>query len=106
MAVITLGTDPFRLDAQRALYTLISIFVGAKAYEFMLNHVNKLAVMIITEQGDMITDAVTKELPRGVTKWGASGGYTGDEKTVLFCVIINAWLLSHAPISRARLVRP
>lgn len=80
----------YMFSAQLALYTLISIFVGAKAYEFMLTHVNKLAVMIITDHGEVITEAVTQELPRGVTKWDAHGGYTGDQKTVVYCVIISA----------------
>ena len=80
----------YLFNAELALYTLISIFVGAKAYEFMLNHINKLAVMIITDHGEEISEAVTKDLPRGVTKWQASGGFTGDAKTVVYCVIISA----------------
>ena len=79
----------YMFSAELALYTLISIFVSSKAYEIMLNHVNKLGVMIITDQGEAITEAVIKELPRGVTKWSANGGYTGDQKTVVYCVIIS-----------------
>ncbi len=90
MNAVVVIVSAYMFSAQLALYTLISIFVGAKAYEFMLTHVNKLAVMIITDHGEVITEAVTQELPRGVTKWDAHGGYTGDQKTVVYCVIISA----------------
>lgn len=80
----------YMFNTELALYTLISIFVSAKSYEFVLNHVNKLAVTIVTDLGEEIVAAITQELPRGVTTWPASGGYTGASKHVVFCVIISA----------------
>lgn len=75
-----------------ALYTVISIFVGMKTYEVILNHVDRVSVLIVTEKGEEVCEAVTSLMHRGITTWNASGGFTHKEKTALFCVIMNGEL--------------
>ncbi len=65
-------------------YCFISNFIGnyimkgAKtAYKFT----------VITTHPDEITSEITHILKHGATKVSAVGGYTGDEKTVLICVV-------------------
>ena len=80
----------FIFNSEIALYTLISIFVSMKTYEAVLNHVDRLSVLIITEKGKEVCEVINDKLHRGSTVWNASGGYTHKEKTVLFCVLVKA----------------
>lgn len=79
----------FIFGAEIALYTIVSIFVGMKTYEVILNHVNRISVLIITEKGQDVCEAVTSHMHRGVTTWNANGGFTHKEKTVLYCVLMK-----------------
>ena len=45
------------------------------------------AVMIVTNAPDEINVAVTERLGRGVTLLYGEGGYTGEEKKVLYSVV-------------------
>jgi uncharacterized membrane-anchored protein YitT (DUF2179 family) len=79
-------------EVQTAMYTLISIFTGAKTYEALLNHVDRISVIVVTEKGEEVAQAITQAMLRGVTMWNASGAYTHQEKQVLLCVIVNVQL--------------
>lgn len=82
----------FIYGSEIALYTIISIFVGMKTYEIILNHVNRITLLIITDKGEEINTAITTQMHRGTTMWDAHGGYTHNEKTVLFCVLMQGEL--------------
>lgn len=45
------------------------------------------AVMIVTNEHDEITSALNDRLGRGVTLLHGQGGYTGEPKEVLYCVV-------------------
>jgi uncharacterized membrane-anchored protein YitT (DUF2179 family) len=90
----------FMFDAQTALFTLISIYVAAKAWETILTHVNKASVVIVTDRGDRITQSITDTMQRGVTMWKASGGFTKEDKQVLMCVLVNAQIVQLTSIVR------
>lgn len=47
----------------------------------------KTAVTIISNQPDLIREAITKNMTRGVTVLEGRGGYTGKNKEVLYVVI-------------------
>ena len=82
----------FIFGSEIALYTIISIFVGMKTYEVILNHVDRVSVLIITDKGEEVSRTVTSHMYRGVTTWNANGGFTHNEKTVLFCVLVKGEL--------------
>lgn len=90
--VIIVIISAFIFDSEIALYTIISMFTTMKAYEIILNHVNRVSVLIITEKGDEVSHGINLDLQRGTTMWHASGGYTHKDKTVLFCVIVEGQL--------------
>lgn len=79
----------YLFDLETAMYTLVSIFVGAKTYDVLLNHMGRITVMIITDKGDKMAEQIIRSMRRGVTKWEASGAYTNSGKQVLMCVIVN-----------------
>ena len=43
--------------------------------------------MIMSEQSDAIRTRITGELGRGVTVFKGSGGMSGAERTILYCVV-------------------
>lgn len=87
MIVIVSG---FIFDSEIALYTIVSMFASMKTYEVILNHVNRVSVLIITNKGEEVNQKINTGLHRGTTMWDANGGYTHEGKTVLLCVIVKA----------------
>ena len=89
MIVIISG---FIFDSEIALFTIISMFASMKTYEVVLNHVDRISVLVITDKGEEVNHAINIDLHRGTTMWDANGGYTHDDKTVLLCVIVQGQL--------------
>lgn len=87
--VIIVIASGFIFDSEIALYTIISMFATMKTYEVILNHVNRVSVLIITDKGEEVNQEINMGLHRGTTMWNANGGYTHDGKTVLLCVLVR-----------------
>lgn len=79
----------FIFDSEIALYTIISFYSSMKTYNIILNHVDRMSLLIITDKGEDVSSAITKGLHRGTTMWHGNGGYTHKDKTVLYCVIMK-----------------
>jgi len=79
----------FIYGSEIALFTIIFIFTSMKTYDIILNHVDRISLLIVTDKGNDVSDAITHVLHRGTTLWNGSGGYTHKDKTVLFCVIMK-----------------
>ena len=52
-------------------------------------HVSRTAT-IITNKPEEVTEAVLHQMGRGLTWWKGIGGYTGQERPILFVVISRA----------------
>ncbi|MTI58831.1 MAG: YitT family protein [Firmicutes bacterium] len=75
-------------NAEVALYAAIAIFINSKTIDLVQEGLRfSKAVFIISTNPEAIKDEVMSELDRGVTILNGYGGYTGDEKDVLFCII-------------------
>ena len=82
----------FIFNSEIALYTIISMYASMKMYEIILNNVNRISVLIITNKGEEVSKEINMILHRGTTMWNATGGYTHDDKTVLLCVTVKGEL--------------
>lgn len=72
----------------RAMYSLVAYFIIAKVIDVVIKGLDESnGVMIITESPDEIAAALMARLGRGVTILHGEGGYTGDPKKVLYCVV-------------------
>lgn len=71
-----------------SLYAAIAIFITAKMSDGILEGLkfSKMAY-IISGQSEAIARDIMQELDRGVTALRATGMYSGEEKTVLLCVV-------------------
>ncbi len=71
-----------------AMYSVIAMFVSSRVVNFVLYGTANAAVCyIITICPQAIARAIGEELHRGATLLKAQGAYTGEERSVVLCVI-------------------
>ncbi|ATO51690.1 YitT family protein [Brevibacillus laterosporus] len=88
-ALIVIASSYFG-NPELGMYTIISMYIGARTVDLVLNHIDRITVTIISKKGDEVAEAITKSVVRrGVTIWNASGAYTHQDKQVLMCVIVK-----------------
>ncbi|MBQ2087228.1 MAG: YitT family protein [Selenomonas sp.] len=72
----------------KAMYSLVAYFVISKMIDVVIKGLDEsYAVMIVTNAHEEITSALNDRLGRGVTLLHGAGGYTGESKEVLYCVV-------------------
>jgi uncharacterized membrane-anchored protein YitT (DUF2179 family) len=73
---------------ENALYALVMLYVTGLAAEAVNEGSNILrTIMIITAEPEKVMGVILHEMERGVTVLEARGGYTGEQRTVLYCVV-------------------
>lgn len=74
-----------------ALYGIVVIYVSGLAAE-MISEGGSIfrSAVIITGRASEIADRILTELERGVTLIPGTGGYTGEARPVLYCVVTRA----------------
>ncbi len=78
----------FFFSAEVALYAAITIFINSKTVDLVQEGINyKKAAFIISGESEHIKMNIMEELDRGVTVLKGEGGFTGQEKNVLYCII-------------------
>ncbi|WP_410714731.1 YitT family protein [Brevibacillus sp. SIMBA_040] len=83
-----LGSAGFIFGWDRAMYSLIAYYIAYKMIDLtMVGLEQSRSVYIISEQPDEIGDALAAQLGRGITYLSGEGGYSGEAKKVIFCVI-------------------
>ncbi len=78
----------FIFSSEAAMYSALALFVSIKVVDAILEGIGlaKQAI-IITGSGAAINDRLISELGRGVTRIEGHGGYTGEGREVLLCVV-------------------
>lgn len=72
----------------RAMYSLVAYFIIAKVIDVVIKGLDEAnGIMIVTNDPEEIAAALMARLGRGVTILHGEGGYTGDPKKVLYCVV-------------------
>lgn len=72
----------------KAMYTVLAVFVASKVIDTVLYGVSTSKLCyIISEHSDEIKNEIVKTLHRGVTLIKGKGAYSGLEKQVLLCVV-------------------
>lgn len=76
------------LDYRQIMYTLVSVFTGARMIEFIQKgaYAGK-AVMIFSRKNDEIAERIIHSMNRSVTLMDGKGGYTKQNLDVLYCVV-------------------
>lgn len=85
--VILLATVVYR-NIESALYSVVSIYATSVIMDMMLYGGDKGKIIyIVSDFSKEICNDINNLLGRGVTILSAKGGYTGKEKTMLFCTV-------------------
>lgn len=86
--VIVIAGSIFVIGQEKAMYTLISVYIGAKVLDFVVEGVSeRSAVLIISNKPEEVLRHVTDQMKRGLTILEGRGGFTGNQKDVLYLVI-------------------
>lgn len=76
------------IQAEYALYAFISIYASSKLIDVVMTGLSSdKACYIISARSEAIKRELMSELDRGVTVLHAEGGFSGDERPVLLCVL-------------------
>lgn len=76
------------LDWHIALKSLMTYIVAFKMIDLVIMGLDELkSVTIMTAQPNVLSDAITKELGLGLTVMYGRGGYSGDEREILFVIV-------------------
>jgi uncharacterized membrane-anchored protein YitT (DUF2179 family) len=83
-----LSSAGFIFTWDKAMYSLVAYFIAFKVIDITIEGLDESkAVMIISNNPDEITSALMARLGRGVTILHGAGGYTKENKDVLYAVI-------------------
>jgi uncharacterized membrane-anchored protein YitT (DUF2179 family) len=80
---------------KEALYAMIALYVSGLVAETVLEGgATSRTAMIITAKAEEVSTRVMDELERGITYLEGRGGYTGNSRPVLYCVVNRAEIAS------------
>lgn len=86
-SVVVLASG-FAFGWEKALYGLIVIYMSGLVAEMASEGSSVVrTALVITEKPDEIAAEVMEELERGVTYLYGKGAYTGNDRTILYCVV-------------------
>ncbi|WP_066067439.1 YitT family protein [Neobacillus soli] len=86
--VAVVAGSVFIIGLEKAMYTLLIVYIGAKAIDFIVAGLDeRVAVLIISNSPELVLDGITRKMSRGLTVLDGRGGYTGQNKDVLYLVI-------------------
>lgn len=77
----------FLFGAEKALYTLVALYVSTRVIDAIHTSHEKLTVYIVTNKSEALTEAIHANLVRGITLLPAKGAYTKEDKEMLMMVI-------------------
>ncbi|WP_297281159.1 YitT family protein [uncultured Anaerococcus sp.] len=76
------------IGLERSLYAVLAIIIQAISLDYVIQGLDrKIAVFIISDRYEEITNLLVHEYKRGVTLLHAEGGYTANEKKIVLAII-------------------
>ncbi|MHB8063455.1 MAG: YitT family protein [Ruminiclostridium sp.] len=86
--VFILSSAAIVYSLDRAMYSLIAYFIAFKVIDITIEGLDEAkAAIIISNYADAIAEAITARLGRGVTYLNGAGGFSKEEKKILYSVI-------------------
>ena len=81
-------TAAFFLSIEIALYSILTYFTASKMIDFLIHGLEEYtAVIIVSERSEEIKQSILKDLKRSVTVYKGSGGLSGADQDILYCVV-------------------
>ncbi|MDA8193964.1 MAG: YitT family protein [Thermaerobacter sp.] len=74
-----------------AMYSLIALFIASRAIDLVQEGIAfARAFTIISTESEAISRRILEDIGRGVTRVGGHGQYTGEERPVLYVVVLRS----------------
>ncbi|MET3683399.1 uncharacterized membrane-anchored protein YitT (DUF2179 family) [Alkalibacillus flavidus] len=74
-------------DPEKALYTLVTLYVTTRVIDAIHTRHEKLTAMIVTAKGQEVTKAIHANMVRGITRLPARGAFTDEDREMLMIVV-------------------
>ncbi|MBQ7974304.1 MAG: YitT family protein [Clostridia bacterium] len=75
-------------DIEAGLYGIIALFCSGKLVDSLVYYGDSSRIaLIITSRHKEVTEAIIKNIGRGVTVINAEGGFTGENKKLIMCAV-------------------
>ncbi|NME34963.1 YitT family protein [Fusobacterium sp. FSA-380-WT-3A] len=88
MDFLILSISGFLFGKEIFMYTLVGVFACTKVIDMIQDGFDSSkAITIISDKSLVIKDIIMKEAKRGTTIIKAQGGYRGEEKNMLSCIV-------------------
>lgn len=84
LIIITAG---YLFGAEKALFTLVTLYVSTRVVDAIHTRHEKLTVMIVTKKSEEMKKAIQEKLVRGITIVPAKGAFTNENREMLIIVI-------------------
>ncbi|PIC71900.1 MULTISPECIES: YitT family protein [unclassified Sporosarcina] len=82
------GWAGFVLGPEKAMYSIITYYIASKAIDIVIQGLDETkAVFIISDEYHELKEAIRLRLGRSVTMLHGRGGYTDNEKDVIYVVV-------------------
>lgn len=86
--IFIFGWAGFVLGWEQAMYSILTYYIAAKAIDAVIQGLDETkAVIIVSDEYEDMSDAITERLGRSVTKLHGKGGYNDSEKDVIYVVV-------------------
>lgn len=84
---IIIGAAGLLYGPEKALYTLVALYVSTRVIDAIHTRHEKLTAMIVTKKGDELKKAIHSKLIRGITLLPARGAFSNENKDMVMIVI-------------------
>jgi uncharacterized membrane-anchored protein YitT (DUF2179 family) len=86
--LVIFSASIFALGIESALYSILTYFSASKTINFILHGIEEFTgIIIISNKFAEIRKAIFEQTERGVTVYKGEGGFSSEDKNILFCVI-------------------
>lgn len=73
---------------EKAMYSILTYFIASRVIDVVLEGVsNSKSVRVISDKWEEIGNTLINDLEIGVTYLHGKGGYSGEDKTIIYCVV-------------------
>lgn len=88
--VFIFGWAGFILGWEQAMYSILTYYIASKTIDAVTQGLNDTkAVIIVSDEYEELAETINKRLGRTVTKLHGQGGFYGNEKDIIYVVIIR-----------------
>jgi uncharacterized membrane-anchored protein YitT (DUF2179 family) len=86
--IFVFGWAGFVLGWEQAMYSILTYYIASKTIDAVIQGLDETkAAIIVSDEYEDLSDAITHRLGRGVTKLYGKGGYHDQEKEVIYVVV-------------------